>query len=242
MIDISKSSIHFFGKKNCWRSDIKSILSSENKSFFLVKECRAELIGEHPFSHPGKYEILEIVEDDKLIFIRTSIFVNKTGNQVPDKSQLTIKKNISETSINYLNFEEVYKIILSDKINNVYCEIEYEYEAIKYNLISKCEYVNFDNEKNNDRYLQPILGYVPFIFKNQIRYGYAVFNDRKNKKGYLEFLLNDKTPFFNINPKINLITLFFKKIFNILLFFIKFNNFTKLISIKEYKIKYFKYN
>ena len=64
-INLDKSFIHFLGPKNCFRTNIKSILTFENNSLFLVKEFRAELVGANPFNHPGKYEFLGIVDDDQ---------------------------------------------------------------------------------------------------------------------------------------------------------------------------------
>ena len=242
MINIDKSFIHFVGEKDSWRTNIKSILSTENKKIFLVKECRAETVGEHPFfNHPGRYEFLGIIEDDKTHFIRTSSVDANKGN-VQLNAPMKNKKYIVESNVNYLNFEKVHEIVSSGKTNNIYCEIEYEYEAIKYSLISKCEYINYNIEKNDDKYLQPIIGYVPFILKNQLKYGYAVLNVCENRNGYLEFLLNEKTPIFNTNIKQNFIRLFIKKTLNKLLFFYKKNDFTKLISIKNSKINFFLYD
>ena len=242
MINIDKSFIHFVGEKNSWRTNIKSILSTENKKIFLVKECRAETVGEYPFfNHPGRYEFLGIIEDDKTHFIRTSSVDANKGNvqlNAPTKN----KKYIVESNVNYLSFEEVNEIVSSGKTINIYCEIEYEYEGIKYSLITKCEYINYNTEKNGDKYLQPIMGYVPFILKNQLRYGYVVLNVNEKKNGCLEFLLNEKTAIFNINQKKNLIKFFIKKILNILLFFMKKNDFTELICIKESKINFLSYD
>ena len=242
MINIDKSFIHFVGEKNSWRTNIKSILSTENKKFFLVKECRAESVSEHPFfNHPGRYEFLGIIEDDKTHFIRTSsVDVNKGNVQL--NAPMKNKKYIVESNVNYLSFEEVNEIVSSGKTINIYCEIEYEYEGIKYSLITKCEYINYNTEKNGDKYLQPIMGYVPFILKNQLRYGYVVLNVNEKKNGCLEFLLNEKTAIFNINQKKNLIKFFIKKILNIFIFFMKKNDFTELTSIKECKINFFSYD
>ena len=241
VINIHKSFIHLVGEINSSRMNIKSILSTENKKIFLVKECRGESIGEHPFFHPIRYEILGIVEDDKTHFIRTSVVDNNKEN-VQLNAQQKNKKYIVESNVNYLSFEKIHEIVSSGKTNNIYCEIEYEYEAIKYSLISKCEYINYNIEGNDDKYLQPIMGYVPFILKNQLRYGYVVLHINEKKNGYLEFLLNEKTAIFSVNTKQNLIRLFIKKILNIFLFFVKQNNFTELISIKESKINFFLYN
>ena len=240
MISINESSIHFIGK-NCWRSNIRSILSTGDKDYYLVKECRSELIGEHPFSHPDRYEVLEIIEGDKLHFIRTPAVGDNSENHQLDQSQLKIKKYIVERNVNYLSFQKVHEITLSDKTNNIYCEIEYEYEEIKYSLISRCEYINYNSEKKNYKYLQPIIGYVPFILKNQLRYGYAVFCLEENTNGFLEFVLSQKSNIFDTKSKQNLIKLLIKKFLNMLLFFVKSNDFTKLISIKKYKVKFFQY-
>jgi len=244
MINIDKSFIHFVEEKISWRTNIKSILSTENKKFFLVKECRAELVdNEHPFfNYPGKYEFLGIVEDDKTHFIRTSVVHGNKGNVQLNNVQIKNKKYIVQSNVNYLSFEKVHEIVSSDKTNNIYCKIEYEYEAIKYSLISKCEYINYNTEKNGDKYLQPTMGYVPFILKNQLRYGYVVLNVNGKNNGYLEFLLNEKTTIFNINLKKNLIKFFIKKILNIFIFFMKKNDFTELICIKESKINFFSYD
>ena len=241
VINIHKSFIHTSEGRAFSRTNIKSILSTENKKFFLVKECRAELLGEHPFFHPGRYEFLAIIEDDKTHFIRTSVVDGNKGN-VQLNAQQKNKKYIVESNVNYLSFEKIHEIVSSGKTNNIYCEIEYEYEAIKYSLISKCEYINYNTEKKGDKYLQPTMGYVPFILKNQLRYGYVVLHINEKKNGYLEFLLNEKTAIFSVNTKQNLIRLFIKKILNKFLFFAKKNNFTKLVSIKESKINFFLYD
>lgn len=259
MINIHKSFIHFIGEKNSWRTNIKSILSTkntENKKFFLVKECRAELIDEHPFSRSGRYEFLGIIEDDKTYFIRTSVVDGNLKNmiysyihQLQDHkgnvklhAQIKNKKYIVESNVNYLSFEKVNEIVSSGKSINIYCEIEYEYETIKYSLISKCEYINYNTKKSGDKYLQPLMGYVPFILKNQLRYGYVVLNLNEKKNGCLEFLLNEKTAIFNLSQKQNLINFFIKKIINIFFFFIRTNDFNELICVKESKINFFSYN
>jgi len=243
MINIDKSFVHLVQGKNTVRANIKSTLSTENKKFFLVKECRAEVIGERPFfNHSGRYEGFGIIEDnDKAYMIKTSAVDANKGN-IQSFTQFKNKKYIVESNVNYLSFEKVNEIVSSGKTINIYCEIEYEYEGIKYSLISKCEYINYNTEKNADKYLQPIMGYVPFIHKNQLRYGYVVLNVNEKKNGYLEFLLNEKTTIYNINLKNNLIKFFIKKILNIFLFFIKKNDFTELTCIKESKINFFSYD
>ena len=52
---------------NCWRVSIKSVLVDEkdNKSYYLTKECRAELIGNNPFAHQAKSELCVVVDNKK---------------------------------------------------------------------------------------------------------------------------------------------------------------------------------
>ena len=240
-IDIHNSVIHFIEEKNSWRTDIKSILITENQKIYLVKECRAEKVGKHPFLHIGRYEFLGIVEDDKTHFIRTSATGDKKSN-LQLNAPIKNKKYIIKSNVEYLNFEEVHKIVSSGKINNIYCEIEYYYEGIKYNLITKCEYINYNTKKSDEKYLQPIMGYVPFKIDNKLRYGYVALYIGEKENGYLEFLLNKKSNLFIINPDQNFVKLYVKKILNTMLFFYKQNNFTELVSIKESKIKFFQYN
>ena len=239
-IDIDKSVIHFIEEENSWRTDIESILITQNKKIYLVKECRAEQVGAHPFLHIGRYEFLGIVEDDKTHFIRTSATGDKKSN-LQLNAPIKNKKYIIKSNVEYFNFEEVYEIIISGRTNNIYCEIEYLYEGIKYNLITKCEYINYNTRQSDEKYLQPIMGYVPFVINNKLRYGYVALNVGVKQNGYLEFLLNKKSNIFTINSEQNFIKLYVKKFLNTMLFFYKQSNFTEVVSIKESKIKFFQY-
>ena len=102
-------------------------------------------------------------------------------------------------------------------------------------------HINYNSEKKSYKYLQPIIGYVPFILKNQLRYGYAVFYVEENTNGFLEFVLSQKSNIFKIESKQNLIKLLIKKFLNMLLFSVKVNDLTTLISIKKSKVKFFQY-
>ena len=243
MIYIRKSFFHFLKSNGVgWRTNIKSILSTVNKNFFLVKECRSEVMSQRPFfDHRGRYEFLGIVENNKTYMVRTSATDGNDGN-IELETSIKNKKNIAETNADDLNFDEVYEILSTGKTINIYCKIEYEYEEIKYSLISKCEYINYGSDKNNKRYLQPIMGYIPFVHNNRIKYGYTVIKKNEENNGCLEFLLNEKSPIFNVHPNQNLFKLYIKKFLNKLIFFYIKNYFKKLISIKDNKIKFFSYN
>jgi hypothetical protein len=241
-IDLNKSFIDIIAQYS-WRTNISASLTTENKKFYLTKEIRAEKIGDHPFFRYPAYRFFTITENDKIYIIKTPSTDRGKKNVVLNTS-LKTRKNIVESNTNYLNFEEVYEILLSGKIKNIYSEIEYEYEGIKYNLITKCDYINYgsDKDKNDVKFIQIVNGYVPFVHKNQLKYGYAALYISEKKKGYLEFVLNEKNSIFNVDSKQNLINLYTKKILNALLFFYKKNDFTEIISIKESKINFFSYN
>ena len=241
-IDIEKSFVNFIGPNTSFRTNIKSILTFENKTLFLLKECRAEIIGANPFNHSERYEIFNIVDGDKTYSIRTKPLVGNFKD-IQINTQKKNKKNIVNSDIEYLSFERVNEIVSSHETSSIYCEIEYKYESIKYNLTTKCEYINYNSLKNNEKFVQPIMGYVPFILDNNLRYGYVVLKVNEEVNGNLEFLLNEKSSLFSLSldRENNLIKRLIKKILNNLLFFMKKNNFTKLVSLENSKIKFFRY-
>ena len=241
IIDLNKSFIHFILPKNSWRTNIKSVLTFENNSLFLVKECRAETIGEKPFYQTGRYEYLAIEDNYGTSVFRTySLDYQKTNLQY--LSSKKNKKNILISDIEYLSFNVVNEIVSSNNPSNIFCEIEYEFENKKYNLISKCEYINYNSDDNKEKYLQPIMGYVPFVLNNIISYGYVVLYVKKGcVNGNLEFLISEKNSLFTIGKNENIIRKLIKLILNNLLFFSKKNEFSKYISLKSSKINFFRY-
>jgi hypothetical protein len=241
LTNLNKSFIHFINKKNTHRNNIKSILTTEKKKYFLTKECRAELIGKDPFSRQKKYEFLNIIEGDKNFYIRTAptgIKANNIEINTTDEN----KKYITESEIEYLNFEKTYEIVASNSLDNIFCEITYNYENKKYNLISKCEYINYNTNKNDENYLQPVLGYVPFILKNNLSFGYVTFYATEKNNENIQFVLNEQRPIVNLDNEKNLILFSMKKIVSFFFFFLIKNNFSKIINVNDFKIKFFKYN
>jgi len=240
-IDLRKSFVHFISPNHSWRTNIKSILTYENNSLFLVKECRAEIMGKKPFYQMETYEYLAIEDNYGTSVFRThSLDYRETNLQY--QSSTKNKKNILISDIKYLSFNEVNEIVSSNNPSNIFCEIEYEFENKKYNLISKCEYINYNSDNNKEKYLQPIMGYVPFVANNIINYGYVVLNIKEKVNGNLEFLLSEKNSLFTIHKQQkNTIKKLIKLILNNLLFFVKKNEFSKYISLESSKISFFKY-
>lgn len=106
-------------------------------------------------------------------------------------------------------------------------------------LFQFCDYINFD--KNNENYfIQPALGYVPFVdeitgFKS---YVYAAINAGK-KIGKLEFILNQSQPILSIYHKDNIVKKTIKKILNFLIYFKSKNDFLKLVTIDNAEVIFF---
>jgi hypothetical protein len=252
MINLNKSFIECYSDKEATNISVKSVLKTEGNTFFLLKECWSEVNTIRPFSEKNeRYEYLVIADDNELLsYSDGSLYRNKKNKH---------NKHLIDSEIKYLSFKEVLDIASSSISNEIYCQIKYNYQKVDYELINKCEMINYNTINNNYKFLQPIMGYVPFVDHNQINFGYVAVHDNEEKNGNLEYILKEKSPIFNTKPqkifirthnnslklvKIksqNLIILLIKFILNKLLFFKKSNSFTKLISIKEFKINYFRY-
>ena len=117
--DLEKSFVHFIGPKSSWRTSIKSILTFENNSFFLTKECRAETMSEKPFYQTGRYEYLAIVDNYGTSVYRTFSLDYKKTNFTYETS-IKNNKNILMSDIEYLSFNEVYEIVSSNNPTNLF--------------------------------------------------------------------------------------------------------------------------
>ena len=71
-VNLGKSFVFVNTNKDCcWRVSVKSLLINltDNKKYYLTKECRAEIVGQYPFTHPNKSEICIIFEDKKIKYL-----------------------------------------------------------------------------------------------------------------------------------------------------------------------------
>ena len=252
LINLTKSYV-FFNFRTSWRANINSILinENENKTYYLVKECRSESISENPFLYSGKYEFLNIVEKDRNnYFIRTSLISSKGTIK---KASLEGIKVIEELSnIKILSPNEVFETLLKKDKKDIFCKIYFEFNKTNFSITTKCEYINFADKgivgklckdcesKNNCHIIQPIMGYVPFILNGNIHVSYVARYSCKKKDGNLEFILRVSSPIFDYKSNA-FIRNIIKFILNKLLFFTKKNEFQKRISIKKSNIVYFNY-
>ena len=222
------------------RVNIKTILRNEtkNKNYFLVKECRAEAIDKNPFkNHSGRYEYLGIVHE-KALFLRHKSF----GNQI--NSELPIEYNdikINSKKVKLLKNTDVVEILKKRKEEKIFCKINFNFENFNYSIISECEYINFPGPTHNNKqeFLQPILGYIPFIINGKIYVSYVVTHVADNIESDLDILVRDKFPIYTHFDN-NLVKNCIKLVLNKLLFFLRKNEFEKYISVKS-KIQFYTY-
>jgi hypothetical protein len=241
IIDLEKSFIEMDSPTYKWRTNIQSVLISKNNTYYLMKEIMAESISGQPFTNENRHLHLMLVNEKSINIFRTQPVGEFRRNTFEVNKEVSAKKNIIFNKIKFLSFKEVHEILLNSKNVKIYCSIKYEYNEIKYNLLTICDYLNF-SKKNNNFFIQPALGYVPFIDEanSTKNYGYVAFNiGEKNSK--LEFILNEIGPIFTIHKNDHFIKRNLKKILNFLTSFKVKNSLSKVVSIDDAQLSFFIY-
>ena len=161
--------------------------------------------------------------------------------KVEDNDLLKFKKYFQRSKIKKLNFKSVQRLIYSEKYEELFIKIQFNYDKIEYKLISKVEYINFNAKKSSNQYLQPIFGYVPMISKNKISYGYCVINILNGIEQNLQFFLIDDMSLFQTYQGDSAIKKLLKKMFNNFTFLFRKTDFANLITVKNAKVTFFSY-
>ena len=241
---------------NCWRVSVKSTLVNltDNKTYRLTKECRAETIGQYPFKHSAKSELCMVFDDkNKRYQIRNNPVLKKDDFIVQNYSVDTQKENgdefyYSETEYDFLSYENTLELLRNRSLENIYCKLDYVFQNKEYSIFSKVEYLNFKglnlkNKKNKNLdgdYLQPIIGHVPFEKDNKVYIAYAARYTSLNLEGNLEFRLRSNTSYANFAVNDNSLKRRFKYFLVSFLNFIKVSDFHYRISIKDSKYQFYK--
>ena len=95
-----------------------------------------------------------------------------------------------------LNLKKAHALISSRKVKNVICKLDYKLDNQSYSLVSKCEYINFNIQSSTKKYLQPIIGYVPFILKDEKKVAYVVCNLNEEKNSDIFFYCKRSNLYF----------------------------------------------
>ena len=242
-------------KDNSWRTSAKSLLVNltDNKKYYLTKECRAECIGQYPFLHQSKSELCLVVEDKKLKYlIRNNSVLKKNDFDNHHYDIHSLKENedkviVTETDYDLLDYNNTLNFLNNRSIENIYCKLDYNFQNKKYSIFSKVEYINFPGSNSKNRkidtsFLQPIMGYVPFEKDGKIYIAYVARYTSPKLEGNLEFILRANANFSDFNYTSNRIKGKLKRFLVSLLNFIKVSEFSLRISIDHSKCEFFKKN
>lgn len=241
-IDFDKSFV-FFNKslKNSWRSKIKSLIKDQVSTYFLTTECRAENISSMPFSHPSISEFCPIVGlNNEVIYIRNAPFLkgddfssHNYQTQIKNKKNLEFKLSYSDYTL--VPFENLFELMELNSDKKIYIRLNYQYQEKFFEIFFEANYINF-NYKN---FIQPIAGYIPFIYYNKFFISYIAFNQTKDTLVDFDVRLrknNLASKSFNrdYSLKENLAVF----LLNLLPFF-KISEFTTYLTIKNAQVQYF---
>ena len=208
------------------------MLKIENDTYFLLEETMAENMSKTPFANTNRHLIRFIVNNDGANIFRTSSVGHFRKNLFPVEDDIKIIRKIIKTKAHKVELEDVYKILQSSGSTKLYCSIDYVYEKKKYNLIKRCDYLNFKTKKD-DLFIQSALGIVPFVSIKEgknINFGYGAINII-NENTNLEFLLNKTEPIFTVYKNDGLIKTTLKNVLNILTYFKTKNSFSERIVV-----------
>ena len=237
--------------KNCWRLSIKSALVDETdgKSYFLTKECRAELVGEKPFNRPDKHEMCVVVDNKRNTYKIRDIPVFKRNEFGAHFHE--VNKDISDelllktTKYKKLDFSEVFTALKKRTLGDIYSKFSFTYQSKKYFIFTKVEYINFNGDLSREEndYLQPIFGYVPFLKNGKIHLGYIAKYIERDFDGKLQLILRVNKPFiyFVSYPK-RLLKKIIYFLFKIYTYPIQVSEFSETITLENSKLDFFEVN
>ena len=203
-----------YNRPNRWQTEIECVLDRQKddmevKRAYLSHECRAEVVHEDPFSHPGNHEGVGISTWTGNYTLRSgpSVFgLNPFKNIKKEGPVAAYTKKDSEPLIScvdrkvqYLRFEETIELLQSDFdgiYKKLYMELSYCQSGYDYKLYAPCRYLNFPNPESEGRkYLQPISGYVLYEKNNQFYISYVVSHVTDGITKSIQFKVRDKISF-----------------------------------------------
>lgn len=164
-------------ESNRWWTGIECVLAKQShgsaaqQRAYLSHECRAELVNEDPFGHPGEYEYVGMATWMGNYAFRSGhqlVGSDRTdpGGTAPtcEKIDMPMRVEGVDREVEPLAFTEVVEMLRSDFKNGyklMHMAITYRQGEHDYTLYAPCRYINFPNPNKPDvKYLQPISGYV----------------------------------------------------------------------------------
>lgn len=164
---------------NRWWTGVQSVLArrepgaEQEQNAYLSHECRAEHVGEDPYSHPGIYEYvaartwsgnLALRAGPNLLGVKGSDADEMDRQSAAYESiDMAIDVTCEQREVSQLTCDEVRRILqtgFAGGHETLYMSISYRLQEIDYTLHAPCRYINFPNPETTRSYLQPISGQV----------------------------------------------------------------------------------
>ncbi len=192
---------------NRWWTGVECVLARRGNGAeqraCLSHECRAELVNDDPFGHPGEYEYVAITtwsgnyafrSGHKLVGSERS----KPSDAAPtcEKIDMPLRVEGADRDVRPMPFDDVLRMLRSDFADGyrkVYMAIAYRQGGHEYTLYAPCRYINFPNpDKPDVKYLQPISGYVVYEQDEQFSIAYVVCHIADGQVKALQFKLRER--------------------------------------------------
>jgi len=192
-------------RDNRWQTPIEAILSKttedNRKEFaYLSHECRSENVDEDPFAHEDS-EFLGIStwSGNYLMGSGSSLF-KQNPKFMTRKTKASYFVSCEPRTANFIDFDNVLSFLQTDCAINykpLHMELSFNSSGTRYKLYSRCRYLNFPNPNlTNQRYLQPISGYVLYEEAETFYLAYVVCYMRSGLTKTIQFRLSEQIDYF----------------------------------------------
>ena len=235
-------------QSNFWQTGVECVLArtigqDEKQYAWLSHECRAESVSPDIFGSHQNYEFVVIKAWNGHVCLRSGSSsygfnpIQYFLNKAPESTYTTsdgegVKTNCKMRKVRMLSFAEALDFFQKedeDKTNKIYMLIEYEIGSCKYELYAPCRYTNYPPSLRDEKYLQPISGYVLFEDRDKFYMSYVAAHIREDETKSVEFRVREMTSFINTKNRDSRLYPIFKLLdFLFLRFFFVMDDFTRV--------------
>ena len=245
---------------NRWQTSVECVLSrtnshDEKQYAWLSHECRSEHLSPHIFDDEY-YEFVVVKGWNGTVYLRGGSynygfnpiknFLGEAPQTTHENGDLGVEVYCKERKARKLGFDEALEFFQKEdenKTNKIYMAVEYEKGSHKYELLAPCRYTNYPHSSKNEKYLQPISGYVLFEDQERFFLSYVAAHIRKDGTKSIEFRVREMTSFINTKNKRSRLYRVFKLLdFLFLRFFFVTDDFTRTEKVHNAKCTLFVYD
>lgn len=260
-LDLENGYMVIGSEKNLWQTGVECVLArtvenNEIQYAWLSHECRGESVSPDIFGTHQNYEVVYIKAWNGHVSLRSGSSIygfNPIRNFLGNASKTThtigdhgVKINCKMRKARRLNFAEALEFFQKedeDKTNKVYMLTEYEIGSYKYELYAPCRLTNYPPSLRDEKYLQPISGYVLFEDREKFHLSYVAAHIREDGTKSVEFRVREMTSFINTKNKGSRLYPIFKLLdFLFLRFFFVMDDFVRIEKFHNGKCTLFVYD